>query len=191
MTLLLLALLAAPADANVVETKPKLPAGLKAKGTLAVVATFSDANGENVVYIEKQSTKQGPELHAYGYAKKDTWQKIWQANDFVRDCDLDTVLAYVPGSLIITDKDADNLAETSFAYAIACKGDISADGLKLLMYEGATKYALRGETRITYDGKTEGGALPTDPELDRASAEFKSLMADNWRKVVEKTAATY
>jgi hypothetical protein len=187
IALVLACLTAAPTSVRIVETKPTLPKDFRADGTLVSVATFNDNDGSHVVYIERKAAKLGPELHVYGYVKGPSmaWAKQWQANDFVRDCEVDVSLDYRPGSLTVTDIDGDGIAEVTFAYTQSCSGDVSPKTMKLLMYEGTTKYAVRGETRVdTGGGHMVGGACELDPTLTSALPSFTTYLKDRWAKLL-------
>lgn len=181
MQLVLAVLLAI--TAKVEEAKPKLPKQFKATGKVVVVATFDDKNGSHTVYVEQGNSKKGDlELHAYDYAGA---TKLWQANDFVRECELDQMLAYRAKSLAVTDLDNDGEAEVSFAYELTCAGDAGPRTLKLLMYEGSTKYALRGETVADVGGgQKAGGTYELDPALKDAPAAFITHLKARWADLV-------
>jgi hypothetical protein len=54
-----------------------------------------------------------------------------------------------------------------------------------MMHEGATKYAIRGATKVTEDGG--GGEMNVDPAFKAANPLFRSFAVENWKKfVVEK-----
>ncbi len=97
------------------------------------------------------------------------------------------------GPLLVTDLDDDGTAEVSFAYATACRGDVSPATLKELVLEGDRKYIIRGrsflDARNTRElgpsavltGKAEParGAWPAgvyQPTADRYASD--ALLAD-------------
>jgi hypothetical protein len=170
------------ADTKIVEQAPKLPAGLTAKGTVVAIASFTDKNGENVVYVETVEN----EIHAYGFVKKDEWKSLWQAADGFRDCKGSVTITYKPTSLGVTDVDGDTLAESSFGYEMACSAENAPMQLKLLMYEGAMRYALRGSQRYTVNGTMAGGDFKPDTALQGASMPFKRFMTETWDRLLTK-----
>jgi len=93
--------------------------------------------------------------------------------DHVLDCQFDLTLEVKPASLSITDLDKDGTAETAFAYELSCGSDVSPNDLKVILHEGAQKYALRGRTKVHVGqddkGKPEyeGGDRQPDPALAR------------------------
>ncbi len=183
-SLLLASLFAAPSNVSLAEGPKKLPDGLKANGKVVALATFDDTDGSHAVYVEQAKSKKGDlELRAFGFVKKGKWEKVWAANDFVRDCDLDSVLEYRAKSLGITDLDEDGVAEVTFAYELTCAGDVSPRTLKILMYEAATKYAVRGETIVDVGGGEKvGGSHTPDASLQGAPA-FAKHLESRWKEL--------
>ncbi len=97
------------------------------------------------------------------------------------------------GPLLLTDLDGDGTAEVSFAYATACRGDVSPASLKELVLEGDRKYIIRGRSFLraastrelgpgeVLTGKAEPapGSWPAgvyQPTADRYAAD--ALLAD-------------
>ncbi|HSI04992.1 MAG: M949_RS01915 family surface polysaccharide biosynthesis protein [Myxococcota bacterium] len=184
-TLVLAVLVAAPLNVKVEESPKKLPAGLKATGALVALATFDDKDGSHVAYVEQAATKKGDlELRGFGYTKGSGWTKQWQASDFVRDCEFDKVLEYRAKSLAVTDLDDDGVAEVTFAYELTCTSDVSPRTLKVLMYEGATKYAMRGETVVdTGAGEKVGGTHALDTTNKDAPPVFVKHLEGRWAEL--------
>lgn len=170
------------ADTKVTEQGAKLPAGLSAKGNVVATASYTDKNGENFVFVETTGT----EIHAFGWVMKDEWKQLWQTADGYRDCKGTTFIAYKPGSLAITDVDYDTLAENSFAYEMSCSADGQPLQLKLVMYEGAMRYALRGTQRYSNNGVASGGEFKPDTALQGAQMQFKRFMTDAWDRFLNK-----
>ncbi len=199
---LLLALLLIPAASWAQDVPARrlsareVPAGVAMRGTVEAGRRWRDENGENVLLLtrtpemwsgsfERGDRVRGREIHAYHYVRAGTgYRLLWHTTDFVRDCDVDITLAYAPGSLRITDVDADGVAETSFVYALGCHGGVDAATLKLILHEGAAKYAIRG----TADLRDLAPDYPT-PEMrsDAALARIPALRAfaeGQWRRFV-------
>jgi hypothetical protein len=83
------------------------------------------------------------------------YQQLWQLQDAMRDCPLDLTLGLLPGSTRITDLDGNGRTETTVVYALGCRGGVDPAALKLIMREGAAKYALRGEAIQPLGGPAE------------------------------------
>ncbi|HET6229686.1 MAG TPA: hypothetical protein VFE05_06350 [Longimicrobiaceae bacterium] len=97
-------------------------------------------------------------------------------------CDFDLTAGFEPGSLAVTDLDRDGVAETSFLYVLACRSDVSPAVLKLIMHEGAAKYAIRGTTRPK--GAGAGGEMRPDAAFRTAPAAFLAFARHQWARFV-------
>lgn len=146
---------------------------------------FTDSAGEHVVTFSLTSRARGDtksrDLLVTHLAGK---QEVWRAKDFVTDCEFDLELDLLEGSIEVTDLDGDGAAEVSFLYRLGCRSDVSPLTVKLLMYEGATKYALRGDSRERV-GENEfmGGEFRADPAFDNAPA-FLAHAKARWKSLV-------
>lgn len=161
------------------------------KGGQAQELRFTDKTGEHVVRwlltdtngkgenADRVVTRELTVTHVVG--KKE----LFKARDFERDCDFDLTLELLEGSVQVTDLDDDGEPEISFAYQLACRSDVSPLTVKLLMYEGSTKYALRGQSR-TQVGETEfiGGDFKADPAFDKAPKAFLAFASKRWKELV-------
>jgi hypothetical protein len=64
--------------------------------------------------------------------------------DGVTSCPFDITCEFIKNAIKVTDLDNDGTAETTVQYKLACRSDVSPSNMKLIMHEGADKYALRG-----------------------------------------------
>ncbi len=112
-------------------------------------------------------------------------KEVWRAKDFVERCEFDLTLELLDGSIEVTDLDDDGEPEISFVYRLACRSDVSPRQVKLLMYEGATKYALRGDSRERV-GENEfmGGEFKADAAFDQAPPKFLEFARAKWKTLV-------
>lgn len=176
-----------------------VPAGLGIVGRVEAARRWTDRGGRNLLVLTRtEETRRiepdgdaarSREVHAYHFVQGGTaYRLLWQTVDFVRDCDLDIVLDYAPGSLQVTDVDRDGVAETSYVYGLACRGGVDPPDMKLILHEGAAKYALRG----FQDFRELGAGYPA-PEV-RADASLASQPAlrdfamAQWRRFVRYSA---
>ncbi|HEY3250466.1 MAG TPA: hypothetical protein VGK25_05055 [Ignavibacteria bacterium] len=180
-----------PALINVEYGISKLPTGLSGyEGKIMAMAKWEDKLGANVVFITETSEKYSgddnrhKELYGYHYITSDDANKLlWKINDFIKDCPVDITIKYIDESLSITDLDNNGIGESSFLYRMSCKGDVSPDAMKLLMHEGETKYAIRGEMKLEVKGEgTYGGKMEIDPSFDKAPGEFLEFARSQWNK---------
>ena len=116
-------------------------------------------------------------------------KEIFRARDFVERCEFDLTLEVIEGSIRLTDLDDDGEPEVSFVYRSACRSDVSPLTAKLLLYEGSTKYALRGTTRERV-GETEyeGGAYTVDPSFEQGPGPFIEFAKAQWKSLIVEAA---
>jgi hypothetical protein len=165
-----------------------IPTGINYKGNIVESVSWNDRNGKNILFItETNLTNTGEfsskELFGYHYViDQDGTEKLWQINDFVRECPFDLTLEFIPNSLTITDLNDNGIAESTFLYRLSCKSDVSPDDMKLMMHEGNDKYAIRGEMLLNLDGETYGGSSTPDPAFNNAPPEFLTYAKQQWNK---------
>jgi hypothetical protein len=154
---------------------------------------WKDNTGENIVILTVNEVtydvaKPGDmgdeegrtELLAWHYRMGAAPQLLWKTNDAVGWCGLDVVAEFCKNSLSVTDLDKDGLAETSFLYLLACKGDVSPSTKKLIMHEGVAKYAIRGSETLVFKGRKEGGDKTPDKAFSEAPASFLKYALKQW-----------
>lgn len=127
----------------------KIPGKLRCRGKLLDAVGWRDKNGANVVlFCRAQKTgKRGSSAYIYVdhyVMAKSKARRLRRIRDRVENCELDIVLRFVPSALRVTDLDGDGIGEITFAYRMSCRGDVSPDGLKLLLLENGSKYIIRG-----------------------------------------------
>lgn len=156
------------------------------KGTIADGANWVDAEGEHTVVLVQTDNKmvndmQSQRIYAYCFKKEaGAWKPIWQVKDGISDCEVDATCMIFPGSLSVSDADSNGVAEVSFLYHLSCKGDVSPDEKKLIMYEGPNKYAIRGSTIIQFPNGREGGQKNIDPSFNKAPGALLDHANKRW-----------
>lgn len=150
----------APAAANSVPWQHlalrQLPAALRPTGQLLEAGRWLDLNGENIL-VASRSVITDDDQAGEGRAARllvrqyvrplggtGFYRQLWQLQDAVTDCPLDLTLGLLPGSTCVSDLDGNGRTETTLVYALACRGGVDPAALKLILREGAAKYALRG-----------------------------------------------
>lgn len=159
------------------------------KGNLVDGLSWQDAEGENRVLFTanpvqmNKGGQQGGAVYVYCFIKNGTgWKKKWEVKDRIDACEVDATCEFLPNSFTVTDNDANNLGEVCFLYKLSCKGDASPDDKKLIMYEGANKYAIRGSTILEYNGSKEGGDKKIDPSFTKAAKPLLDFANSQWEK---------
>lgn len=170
----------------------KIPSGLDIQGkNVREGVKWRDRNGSNFVIITEtdEIARDGDnrDKYIYGYQFKDDgngWQLLWKIQDYVTECPVDIKVSYIRNSLKVTDLDNDGVGETTFLYLLSCRGDVSPEGLKLIMHEGDKKFAIRGETKIKIKstGEQYGGKMTVDKSFDDAPKSFLDYAIEQWRK---------
>jgi hypothetical protein len=168
----------------------KAPEGVKYDGKIVAGAKWQDSNGENILIITETTEKsaadgnRAKELYGYHYTINGGSTKLlWKINDFIKECPVDITLEYMPKSISITDLDKNGIAESTFLYRMSCKGDVSADDMKLLMHEGETKYAVRGTMNLIVNGENiQKGTMNPDASFDKAPKSFSDYAKTEWSK---------
>ena len=138
-------------------TAAQLPASIKVNGQLQEAWQWTDRSGENILvtsftepYDDKEKNEFGEEgqsaqLYALQYVKKDGgYELIWKNDEVEKSCPFDITCKFIKDATTVTDLDKDGVAETTIQYRLACRSDVSPSVMKLVMYEGSTKYFLEG-----------------------------------------------
>jgi hypothetical protein len=147
-----------------------------------------DESGE---YPSKQpnpdSSDPARDASVYAYEYLDAAGKatrVWKLEDHERGCVFDLEADFVPGSVTITDLDADGVAEVTFQYTLQCTSDVSPATRKLILREGKDKYAIRGTNRSPHFDPAYVTRKP-DPAFDKAPPAFLKHAWEQWDAFVE------
>lgn len=159
-----------------------IPSGFRGyKGKPVEAASWTDSNGDNLVVITEVGGSTGAELYGYHFIMDgNSGDELWKIQDYIKDCEFDLTLSYVPESLTITDLNANGIGESTFLYNMSCKSDVSPDDLKLMMHENDNKYALRGYTYIA--NVDAGGDYKVDAAFNNAPASFLQYAKEQWNR---------
>jgi hypothetical protein len=180
-----------------------IPKSISVKGNVVSATKWTDKNGENYLVFTETEKRQNPnnpeeeelisdkEFFGYQYIiKEGNAKQLWKIQDFVKGCDADLTLELIDKSVAVTDLNNDGIAETSFMYRLGCRSDVSPCGLKLLMHEGETKYALRGETMVfpwpDSPNKGDGGKITDEKSFANAPKGFLEFAKKQWEKFKEE-----
>lgn len=164
------------------------------KGKLMDGLSWKDADGESVVLFSQtdvqmsKSGEQSQAVFANCYLKDGNgWKKRWAVQDRIDACPVDAICEFFPASFTVTDEDKNGIGEITFLYKLACKGDVSPDGKKLIMYEGNNKYAIRGSTIQQFPAEKIGGEKKVDASFSNAAKPLFDFANAQWDKFgVEK-----
>lgn len=178
----------------------ELPKSLKYTGFIKNDVRWKDSQGENIVIttetgiftnknFEHENDGSDAEIFAYHFIVKDNeFIQTWKVYDYIKDCPVDIVATFVKNTFQITDLDKNGIAEVWLMYEMVCHGDVSPSDMKIIMYEGNKKFAMRGENKVLVfidDNGTkhyDGGEYKYDKEFENGPKVFKSYALKIWNK---------
>lgn len=162
----------------------EIPAGIRFRGTLYKALQWQDKKGDNLLitsltapYHSGASGQGGEEersaeLYAFHFVKNESGQYrlLWQLADAERECPVDISCAFLDQGISVTDLDKNGIAETTIAYKLACRGDVSPASMKLIIHQDTAKYALRGQMWNRYLTEDTTAVLPvTEKDVNLAT----------------------
>lgn len=174
-------------------SEDKLPKEFRFKGKIKTAVRFIDKLGDNIVITTETgiypttnlSSQYGSdvssdaEIYAYHFLiKNDSLIQLWKVYDFISDCPVDIEATFLKNTFQVTDLNNDGVAEIWLMYRKVCHGDVSPFDMKIIMYQGRQKFAIRGQNKVYVstdkNGKEEyaGG----DYKYDQAFAEQKDFL---------------
>ena len=185
----------APAKLNIAALDSKtLPRDIHYEGRIKNAARWTDKQGDNIVittetgeYDSKKSMTgegQSADLFAYHYVvKAGKCVPDWKIADHIRDCPLDVQVHFIKNTFHITDLDKDGIAEIWTMYKTACHGDVSPCDMKIVMYEGRQKYAVRGTNKVQVsEHEIFGGEYKPDDAFTKGPKPFRDHARELWLK---------
>lgn len=146
---------------------------------------FHDSAGDNYVIFAREDRGNEDHIHTSVLRIKHVvksgsgMREVRSYTERVEDCDLDIFLEPKFGDWSVSDVDQNGIGEASFAYTVACVGDVSPLPHKAFVTEGGQKYVLRGIQQVRLpDSKPEGGTYKADP----MPAVFMEKARDVWAR---------
>lgn len=195
IVLFLISVLVLPAYSQFKVTTPataQLPKTISYKGNIVHTAQWKDSLGDNIMLLTETGIHEaGNEgnrsaaLYALHYyvTKNDSAQLVWRVYDFLDDCPVDVEASFVKNTFAVTDLDHNGVAEIWMMYKITCQGDVSPIPMKIIMYQGQQKFAVRGNTKIKVSAtETMGGSYTFDNAFNKAPAAFRQYADSIWQK---------
>ncbi|HRI34938.1 MAG TPA: hypothetical protein PLD02_14410, partial [Saprospiraceae bacterium] len=129
------------------------------------------------------------ELFTYHYlVKGDIAFQTWRVYDFISDCPVDIEAKFVKNSFQVTDLNQDGIGEIWILYKIVCHGDVSPCDMKIIMYHGQQKYAMRGQNKVQISDKEfYGGDYKFDKAFNYGPKEFLEFAKKLWDENIMQT----
>lgn len=178
----------------------EIPKYLDFRGTAVTVLKWTDIKGENIMILSKSGAfdwkdydgndhskfdlQDKSELFIYLFQKQkgsDSYRKLWRIYDFIECFGVDRYVGFKKNATTITDLDKDGVAEVTIPYALFCRGGMDPGIMKIMMYEGSKKYALRGETAICRDGVLQYGGVFNADEVTKKNKIFYNFLMRHWK----------
>lgn len=168
-----------------------VPPTIKYPGKIKDILQWTDRQGNHLLILSellgpstKDSLGRDAEIFAGHYlGVNGRWVLQWKVVDFEKNCPVDVGASFISQSVAITDLNTDHIAEVSFMYRTYCTGGVDPYSLKLIMYDGKTKYAIRGETLIRLpEQPVYGGATTVDSSFKSAPKSFQEFAMMQWEK---------
>jgi len=168
-----------------------IPSSVKFEGKFKEARRWSDSLGDNLLIISETGVYETPdkyknaELFAYHFILSGTSELTWKIHDFEKECQLDIEIEFLKNTLSITDLDKNGITEIWLIYKKACRGDVSPSEMKIIMYEGTQKYALRGENKVKFsENEIYGGEYKFDHAFKGAPNKFREFALKIWNNNV-------
>lgn len=184
----------------------KLPKVIKHEGKIKTAVRWTDSLGDNIVLLTETGVHQSKkfkhengggdaELFAYHFMIKDERvTQVWRVYDFISDCPVDIEASFIKNTFQVTDLDSNGVAEIWLMYKTACHGDVSPCDMKIIMYQGQQKFAVRGQTKVfggTDDKGNEhymGGTYTFDKAFAAGPKAFLAFAKNLWDKNIMQTS---
>lgn len=177
-------------------TKGQLPKGIGLNGKLVTALQWTDKQGTQVVVATETGEIESAEsagIRSMGLVAQhwvvqgSSVRPSWLVTDGEKQCPVDIAANFLPNTTAVTDLNRDGTGEIWLMYTTACHGDVSPQAVKVIMYQGDKKYAMRGQSRIRISAtEYEGGSYQFDYNFRTAPPEFKAYAQALWNKHVRK-----
>ena len=129
------------------------------------------------------------EIFAYHFiVENNNAKQTWKVYDYISDCPVDIVAEFIDNTFQITDLDNNGVAEIWLMYKTVCHGDVSPSDMKIIMYEGQQKFAIRGENKVMHGIDDDGNEMYMGGEykIDKAFSDGPIVFLDFAKKLWNK-----
>ena len=176
----------------------EIPKYLDFRGTVVEAIKWTDSLGENILIqsvtghftwkdYDKDSTdymiQDKSELYAYLFQKKKnetTFSRAWKIYDYTECFGVDWFTGFIPKATTVTDLNNDGVSEICLPYVSICRGGMDPGTMKIIMYEGNTKFALRGSTMLMCGSEHPYGGEFTPSENLKENKTFMDFLTKRW-----------
>lgn len=178
----------------------KLPLDIDYEGNIKDVLSWTDELGEHLIITSETGIYTSPkfahenegldaELFAFHYIiSKGESVQTWKIYDYIKDCPVDIEATFLKNTTKVTDLNKNGITEVWLMYKTACHGDVSPCDMKIIMYEGINKYAMRGQNKVQLsEDEFYGGDYTFDRAFKQSPKVFKEFAIDMWEKNIIQT----
>ena len=171
----------------------QIPKGITYSGKIKQAVRWTDNSGVNIVITAEtgdQESKSGSSeghrdasLYAYHFlVLGDSIRQTWKVTDFIKECPFDIEANFIKNTFQVTDLNGDGTAEIWLIYIVTCTSDVSPVDMKVIMYQGTQKHAMRGHTKVEISkGNFMGGDYKFDKAFNEAPSEFRDFAKKLWK----------
>ena len=179
-----------------------LPKEINFEGKLKEITKLKDLKGEHIIILTEtgeipskkiieQENETDFKIFAYDYLldKNDGKYKLnWKIQDFISNCEFDLMMGFVKNTFKITDLNKNGIAEIWTMYSMTCTSDVSPSEMKIIMYEGKQKFAIRGENKVMHGIDDDGNEMYMGGEykIDKAFSDGPIVFLDFAKKLWNK-----
>ena len=176
-----------------------LPNGVKYQGNIKTAVSWTDKLGDNIVISTETGetiSKAAPSddfrdaaLYAYHFiVDKDIANLTWKVYDFIKECPVDMEANFIKNTFQVTDLNNDGISEVWLMYKTVCHGDVSPYDMKIIMYQGQQKFAVKGQNKVQVSDKEFiGGDYKFDKAFIDGPTEFRDFAKKLWDKNIMQT----
>ena len=176
-----------------------LPNGVKYQGNIKTAVSWTDKLGDNIVITTETGetiSKAAPSddfrdaaLYAYHFiVDKDSANLTWKVYDFIKECPVDMEANFVKNTFQVTDLNNDGISEVWLMYKTVCHGDVSPYDMKIIMYQGQQKFAMRGQNKVQVSDKEFiGGDYKFDKAFIDGHTKFRDFAKKLWDNNIMQT----
>ena len=126
------------------------------------------------------------EIFAYLFRKDagGAARRVWRVYDFEKDCEFFIKADFDESRVEITDLDRDGVSEIWLPYSLNCSNDPTPVKMKIIMYEGGQKHAMRGLSRDPNLPLDESRGVGTmDAAFRSGPAAFRDHAQKLWKTI--------
>lgn len=173
-----------------------LPKEIVFEGKIKEIKKIKDINGEHIILLTETGEMPSKKIinedyetdfkiFAYDYLldkKSNKYDLYWKIQDFITNCEFDLLMGFLNNTFKITDLNKNGIAEIWTMYSMTCTSDVSPSEMKIIMYEGKQKFALRGKSIVNSGIEKLGGDYNLDESFLNAPKEFKDFALKMWNE---------